>query len=76
MGAAILIANGISNPLLNLNALTERIRLGEHVKQFPKQSTAEITVLFDAISTMQNSIVKRERVLSYRKQALILFRKS
>ncbi len=60
-GAALLIANGITNPISQLVALTEKIRLGEKIEYFPVQSTSEINTLSSAISTMQQGIIKRER---------------
>lgn len=61
LGAAILIANGITNPIQTLVDLTQKIRQGEQVKHFPKQSTTEVNTLSNAIDTMQQGIIKRER---------------
>jgi diguanylate cyclase (GGDEF)-like protein len=59
--ASILIANGITRPILTLVKLTQEIRQGVHVKKFPVQSTAEVNTLSNAIDTMQSAIIKREK---------------
>ncbi|WP_100644389.1 putative bifunctional diguanylate cyclase/phosphodiesterase [Alteromonas facilis] len=62
--SAILIANGITNPIQKLVTMTQKIRNGETVKHFPRQSTTEVNTLSSAISSMQQGIAAREQEIN------------
>lgn len=62
---AMLLSNGITRPLTNLVKVTNQIRQGEYVTEFPDSVTNEVSTLSSAISEMQEGIKQREEEIQY-----------
>ncbi|WP_100658616.1 EAL domain-containing protein [Alteromonas flava] len=63
--SALFIANGITQPIQKLVAMTQQIRQGIIVDDLPHQSTTEVNTLSSAISSMQQGIIKREQEIQH-----------